>query len=238
MGDDGEVSDTQSPPDESNRQAPVADDGVAATGVAPSDHTPAADGPVAPADASQNDSGKAPKKPNRISLSNIVRSMGILLVLVVGAVFLQQRGGNPVPTVDPTQTLIGSAQRAHYGVLAPAGLSSGWKDTSARDATGAGGTLTVELGYVTPSGQFAQLVQSDTEATTFDKARLSGAGAKPLGSAVQVAGRSWVPYPPNKSGDRAWLATSKGVRILMTGNASAREFSELATSLRPFRPKN
>ena len=71
---------------------------------------------------------------------------------------------NPVRTVNPTSVVRLAAAQASYAVQVPTGLPAGYRPTSARtDAARArkGDPVTLQLGYVTPSEQYAGFVESD-----------------------------------------------------------------------------
>lgn len=160
----------------------------------------------------------------------MVISMAVLLVpiIIALAVWRYVSSGNEVNTVDPTSTIQQARQTGHFPVAVPTGLGDDWKVTSAaNDVSGA--TQTLRLGYVTPDGGFAQVVESNQDAAKL----LAGSvpdGARPTG-AVRIGGHDWSRYTGQKS--RAVLALLEPKRtILVVGQTSDAELRTLAGSLR------
>ena len=72
-------------------------------------------------------------------------------------------------TVDPSSTVQLAAARAGYQVLVPTGLDEGYLPTSARTDAGnaaEGDPVTLQIGYLTPSEEFAGFVVSDDPVPT------------------------------------------------------------------------
>ncbi len=162
-----------------------------------------------------------------------VRDMALsllLILLIVGFVLaFQHRGGKGVRVVDPSNTYAGARTAAHYPVLVPR-LPATWRVTSATDQPTEGGHLTLRVGLLTPTGQYAQLVESDLPRNTLLHRELSA--VRPLGS-VPVRGAQWQQLAARKSGDRAIARTDGGVTYLVFGSAGLAELGVLAGSLRP-----
>jgi hypothetical protein len=132
------------------------------TGVGPtSEHAPRPAAETAPAVS------PAIQRANRLSFANMARSLLPLVViclLIVAWTAFRQGGDVGVRTVDPSSAVSVAAARAGYVVLAPAGLDEGYRPTSARTDAGnarEGDPVTLEIGYLTPSGEFAGFVVSD-----------------------------------------------------------------------------
>lgn len=158
----------------------------------------------------------------------MILSLTVILVIVGIVVAFQERGGRTVRVIDPSATYAGARNAAHYPVRVPR-LPPGWRPTSAASQTSEGGHLTMRVGFLTPQGQYAQLVESDVPRDTLLGGELS-AGVRPTGS-VSVDGVPWQQLPARKHGDRAIARTEAGVTYLAFGSASLAELSVLAASL-------
>ncbi|AXI79246.1 DUF4245 domain-containing protein [Peterkaempfera bronchialis] len=160
-----------------------------------------------------------------------VRDM-ILSLLVVGGVaavvyiFIPHSEGDPVRTVPYTVELATARRAAPYPVLAPQGLPAQWRATSVRYSADDGGHATWHLGFVTPSGSYAAVEQSDDSADGVLRAQVKG--GKPDGSA-SVGGEDWDRYQGEPY--RALVRESGGATTVVTGSASYRELAQLAQAL-------
>src|SRR4051812_4920231 len=120
----------------------------------------------------------------RFNAANMVRSLlplVVIILLVVGWNAFRQNGVDPVRTVDPSSTVQLAATRASYPLVVPSGLPHGYRTTSARtDAGGAaqGDPVTLQLGYVTPSQEFAGFAESDDPRADAVTSVLGGAQRK------------------------------------------------------------
>jgi hypothetical protein len=182
--------------------------------------------PTAPDEAET----QAPPRPRgRQTVGDMVRSMALVLAVVAVVLLLTLRD-------EPTQEVreIGySAQLdetravASYDVLAPVGLGSGWKATSARGRSESG-DVTWHLGLVTPDGEYAAVEQSDGPRKAFvdDHA----AGGEDAGQVV-ISGGAWQRIEGGKPETRALLLRGDGVTTMVAGSASWSELTRLARSL-------
>jgi len=65
-------------------------------------------------------------------MGDLVRSLGIVLVLVAVVVLLVARHDSPPKTVDAAPLLVAARSDAGFAVVDPAGAPDGWRLTSAR----------------------------------------------------------------------------------------------------------
>lgn len=161
---------------------------------------------------------------------DMLLSLGILLVPVLGLVLLWQYlgSGHQVSTVDSAAVVREAKAAGRFPIAVPTGLSSGWRATSAANQN-SGGVLTMRIGYVTPGGGFAQLVESNQDSATLLPANLPK-GSRPAGTS-QLAGHAWSRYTGDR--DRQTLALLEQHRtILVIGQAPESELAALARSLR------
>jgi hypothetical protein len=152
------------------------------------------------------------------------------LVLVgVLVVFMWPRGAkvDGVHVVDVAAPIAAARQQSGFAVLAPRGLSDQWRPTSTRlIPTGPSSGASFRIGYVSPSGKYAELVESNDapDAVAAEYGPLAVAGTTVIG------GTSWQQYRTND--DRRLLRhTAARVTVIVTGSASQSELIELASSL-------
>jgi hypothetical protein len=201
------------------------------TGSHPTDQRPQPTPEGAPVPSS------AIERANRLSAANMLRSLLPLAVIILAIVgwqsFRQGPDENPVKPIDPSSTVQLAAARAGYAVPVPTGLPDGYRPTSARtDAgdAGAGDPVTLQIGYVTPSDQYAGFVVSDDPAADPLTTALNGAQAD---GTVDVGGQTWT-RSTTERGETALSRTDAGVTVLVTGSAPEDELSTVAGSVRPY----
>lgn len=128
---------------------------------------------------------KRPRKRGRESAGDMVRSLGLVLLLVVALWFLARPPGSdaqPVRTVDPTSDLAG-LQQAAPGVPVPH-LPTGWRATSSTlDPDG------LRIGWLTPAGQYAEYAASRAPGFLAD---ITGHGRQ-VGT-YAAGGSTWMQY--------------------------------------------
>ena len=172
----------------------------------------------------------------RFNAANMVRSLVPLVViclLIVAWTTWRQSGDERVQTVDPSSTIQLADARAGYTVLAPTDLPDDYLATSARTDAGKaeeGDTVTLEIGYLTPSEEFAGFVVSDDP----------GAGpvvevvtdAEEQGD-VEIGGQTWQQVTTGR-GETAFVREADGVTVAVTGSASDEELRTVAAAVEPY----
>ena len=177
----------------------------------------------------------AVERANRMSAANMIRSLVPLVVICLLLVAWQAfRASNEetVRTVDPTATVQLAAARAGYEVQAPAGLPEEYRTTSARTDAGTadeGAPVTLELGYLTPSGEYAGFIASDDAGADPVRAVLEGATEE---GTVDVDGEPWTRLTTGR-GETALTRESGEVVLVVTGSAPDDELREVAAAVRP-----
>ncbi|MGH3712741.1 MAG: DUF4245 domain-containing protein [Micromonosporaceae bacterium] len=160
---------------------------------------------------------------------DLVWSLAVLLVPIgLVLLFFQYVGGDQEVTVVDPAPAIAEARTAGLAVAVPGELPDGWKPTSAVTRTQSG-TVTLRIGYVSPSGGFVQLVESDADAAGLLRQELGG-GKRPDGVA-EIGGASWQTYPGREK-ERALVLTEPRRTILVLGQAPEAELRTLAAALR------
>jgi Protein of unknown function (DUF4245) len=123
---------------------------------------------------------------------------------------------------------------APYPAVTPVGLPGSWQPVSSGLAVGGAngaGTVTWQLGFMTPDGSLASLEETNAGAAAFIR-RMTNDGTA-LGP-VRLAGRTWTLSATPSRGQRSLFYTSPaGFTLVVSGNATWNELRELAASLRP-----
>jgi hypothetical protein len=172
----------------------------------------------------------------RLSFANMLRSLLPLVVIclvIVAWTTFRQSGDVGVRTVDPSSTVQLAAARAGYEVLVPTGLDEDYLPTSARtDAgnAGEGDPVTLQIGYLTPSEEFAGFVVSDDRGADPVASVLDGAEEQ---GTVDVGGESWT-RSTTVDGETALSREAGAVTVLVTGSAPDEELTTVAESVRPY----
>lgn len=167
----------------------------------------------------------------RQTVGNMVWSMLAVLALVAVILLITSRARpDAVKVIDYTPELSVARAQADYPILAPVGLSSEWRATSARWQMTEGSTpdKAWHLGFVTPGEQYAQLGESATANAAYIPEQT--AGGKPTAT-VQAGGFEWQRYE-NSSSQRSLVRIERGVTIVVTGTADWPLLEEFAASLR------
>jgi hypothetical protein len=176
------------------------------------------------------------QRANRMSAANMLRSLLPLVVIclvIVGWTALQQQSDEGVREVDPASTVHLAAARAAYAVEAPTGLDADYRTTSARtDAgnAGQGDPVTLEIGYLTPSAEYAGFVVSDDRRSAPLAAVLDGAEEQ---GRVELGGRTWT-RSTTERGETALIRAEDGATMAVTGSASDEELEAVAASVEPY----
>ncbi|BCJ33070.1 hypothetical protein Athai_05730 [Actinocatenispora thailandica] len=160
---------------------------------------------------------------------DMILSMAALLVpiLIAVGVWRYLDSDKQVNVVDPKPAIAQARQADRFPVAAPRSLGADWKVTSAETTTRKG-TATLRLGYVTPSGGFAQIVESNGDAAAL-LADSVPKHARPSGS-VHIGGADWARYTGDKNNQVLALMQPKRT-ILVVGQTNDDEMRTLAGSL-------
>jgi cytoskeletal protein RodZ len=203
------------------------------TGVGPTSERP--HGPEG--DAPEPAVNPAIQRAARMNAANMVRSLLPLVLICLAIVwwtsFRQSADVQPVREIDASSTIDLAAARASYPIVVPQGLEDGYRPTSARtdagDAVSDGDPVTLEIGYVTPSDEFAGFVVSDDRraeplATVLDGAEQQGT--------VDLEGRSWT-RSTAENGETVLSREDGGAIVAVSGSASEKELETVAAAVAP-----
>jgi hypothetical protein len=178
-----------------------------------------------------------PRRRGLETVGDMVRSLAVVgaFVLVLFVVVWWQRPEGAreqvVRPVDVPGVFAAAAPTAGFRLLEPAGLTDGWRPTSAwveGVLTSDVGGVVVHAGYLTPTGSYAEVRQTDGEPGLALKQWLDG--GRPTGRSV-IGGTAWQTW--ESPTQRALVRQQGGVIRVVTGKAGWDELGELAASLVP-----
>ena len=163
----------------------------------------------------------AKKQRGRETAGDMLRSLGVVMVLVVLMWFLAQPPDDDeqeLRTVDPSGD-VAAFQADVPSAPAPAGLGEQWRSTSS--------TLTADglrIGWVTPDGEYAEYAVSTLPAAEV-LPDLTGAKAERVGP-LEVDGSPWEQY--READGSVSLVRSYGATLVVVGTTRATaELAEL-----------
>jgi hypothetical protein len=176
---------------------------------------------------------------NRV-VNTVVRGSASVLGCLLGAAVIivavpAPHAAVPVP-VSYAGDLARLARLAPYPAVAPAGLPASWQPVSSALAVGGAngpGTVTWQLGFMTPDGALAALAESNASAAAFVRRMTNDGTALPPAG---LNGQTWRLSSTPARGQRSmYLTSTAGFTLVVTGNATWAQLRELAASLRPVR---
>jgi Protein of unknown function (DUF4245) len=170
--------------------------------------------------------------------SKVVRGSASVLGCLLGAAIIvvavpAPHAADPV-TISYAGDLARLARLAPYPAVAPAGLPASWQPVSSALAVGGAngpGTVTWQLGFMTPDGALAALAESNAGAAAFVR-RMTNDGVAL--APARLTGQTWSLSSAPARGQRSmYLTSAAGFTVVVTGNASWAELRELAAALCP-----
>jgi hypothetical protein len=175
---------------------------------------------------------------NRVLYGGLA-ALGCLLAAAVVVVAIPAPHAAEPVTVSYRADLAKLTRLAPYPAVAPAGLPASWQPVSSGLAVGGAngqGTVTWQLGYMTPDGALASLEETNASPGAFVR-RMTNDGAALLPAhpaPTHLGGQAWSLIATPARGQRSMYLTSPaGFTVVVTGNATWTELRELAASLRP-----
>ena len=167
-------------------------------------------------------------------------SLSALVCLLAAAVMVV---AVPVPhaaepvTISYSGDLTALGRLAPYPAVAPAGLPASWQPVSSSLAVGGAngaGTVTWQLGLMTPDGTLAALAETNASAAAFIRRMTNGGNPYSPLAPVRLDGQAWnLSSAPSRGQRSMYLTSPAGLTVVITGNATWAELRELAASLRP-----
>ncbi|MBO0839373.1 MAG: DUF4245 domain-containing protein [Sciscionella sp.] len=197
------------------------------------------------ANHTDSDDAERPQLNRRLTVGGkeIVFSVFALLV-VVGLIAwfgggLRFSPGGPyvdpsaAPSHDARAELTDAAGHVPFPIRVPI-APAGWRSNSGDIVAVPGGrdNEAVQVGWITGSGNFLRLSQSNGSATDLVREEAQLASDAPVASTGEttVHGVTWTFYPGLRQ-EPAWVANLDGERLLITGSATRAEFTTMATAV-------
>jgi len=157
-----------------------------------------------------------------------------LVVIVLGlAYFCTPQNVDPVTEIDPGNSIGYAASLAEVDLPVP-DLDATWRPTSVdvvAPGDGQPGPVTLTIGYVTPTEEFARYVVSTDPATEVIEGLLLDSEKV---DELTLAGQRWQEFTTSR-GELLYLRTDGDLRLAVTGSASEAELRTLAASLMTYR---
>ncbi|MCZ2858031.1 DUF4245 domain-containing protein [Blastococcus sp. VKM Ac-2987] len=205
------------------------------TGIGPTSQRPQVPDDAGASRAEVPPPSSAVQRADRMSAANMLRSLLPLVVislLIVGWIAFKNDPGDPVREVDPSTTIQLAQSRADHPVPVPGGLGEDYRPTSARTDAGnaaEGDAVTLQIGYLTPSGGYAGYVVSGAPDAEAVDAVLDGATEDGV---TELGGEQWT-RSTTERGETALSRVADGVTLVVTGSADDDELAAVAAAVRP-----
>jgi len=161
-------------------------------------------------------------------------ALGCLLAVAIVVVAVPMPHAAEPVTVSYRGDLTRLVALAPYPAVAPADLPGSWQPVSSALAVGGAngpGTVTWQLGYMTPSGSLASLEETNASAAAFiSRMTNDGTALAPR----RLATRTWhLSSTPSRDQRSMYYTSSVGYTVVVTGNATWAQLREFAASLHP-----
>ena len=167
-------------------------------------------------------------------LSTLLRGTACLLGAALIVVAIPAPHAAEPATISYAADLARLTGLAPYPAVAPEGLPASWQPVSSALAVGGGngpGTVTWQLGFMTPAGALAALAETNASPAAFVRRMSNDGMALPP---TQLDGRAWNRRSAPDRGQRSmYLTSAAGVTLVVTGNATWAQLRQLAAALRP-----
>ena len=164
----------------------------------------------------------------------MIISLAVLLVPLIALVaFCQPDKSSQVQRpIDPSRTYQAAARLSGFEVREPAGLGSAWRATHASFRTDRDKAPVLRVSYLTPEGDYVQLVQSGAAAPTVIPEEL---GEGKMRGQTELAGVTWQQYAGRRAGDTAFVLIEPKLTTIVVGEASVERLRTFASALAPVR---
>jgi Protein of unknown function (DUF4245) len=167
-------------------------------------------------------------------VNTVVRALGGLLGAAVIVVAIPVPHAAEPVTISYAGDLATLSRLAPYQAVAPVGLPAGWQPVSSGLAVGGAngaGTVTWQLGFMTPDGALAAVTESNMSAAALIR-QMTNDGTAP--SPVRVNGQAWsLSSVPARDQRSMYFISTAHLTVVVTGNATWAQLRQLAGSLRP-----
>ena len=166
-----------------------------------------------------------------------VSALGCLLGAAVIIVAVPAPHAAEPVTISYSGDLATLSRLAPYPAVAPAGLPASWQPVASGLAIGGAngpGTVTWQLGFMTPDGTLAWLEETNAAAAAFVRRMTNDGNPYSALPPARLNGQTWRLSSAAARGQRSmYLTSAGGFTVVVTGNATWAELRELAAALRP-----
>jgi hypothetical protein len=163
-----------------------------------------------------------------------ISALGCLLGAAIVIVAVPVPHAAEPATISYAGDLATLGRVAPYPAVAPVGLPAAWQPVSSGLAVGGAngaGTVTWQLGFMTPDGALAALEESNASAAYFIR-RMTNDGTAL--APTRLNGQAWrLSSTPSRDQRSMYLTSPAGFTVVVTGNATWAQLRELAAALRP-----
>jgi hypothetical protein len=171
----------------------------------------------------------------RKSFADMVRSLGLMAVIVAALLFIGARylimpgSAERPPAADYTSVLQDFPRVTGAPVLAPGSLPTTWRANAARLTGPAAGAMQLHIGWAVPGSRYAGLDEATGSPAALISSVLGGRGQQVSGTAT-IDGVVWQ-QRTSSLGERAYSRQVGTVTVVVTGNATDPELRLLAGGL-------
>ena len=170
------------------------------------------------------------------SLADMVRSLGLMAVIVAALLFIGARylimpgSADRFPAVDYSGVVQAYPDAVGAAVLAPTGLPSSWRANAARLTHPSAAVTQMHIGWATPGSRFAGLDEANGQPTALLGSVLGVKGLDVQGTTT-VDGAVWQQRVSSR-GEHALTRQLGPITVVISGNATDAQLRQLAASLR------
>jgi hypothetical protein len=170
----------------------------------------------------------------RFALSDMVRSLGLILVIIVALLFIGPArslilpGKDRMPAVDYTGAVTGFNDVAGSDAVVPGGLPSTWR-ANAANVDNISSAPHLHIGWAVPGSAFAGLDEGTGDANAL-LASVAGRDSLRVRGSTTIAGEAWSVRRSDR-GETVLARNVNGTFVVITGNATDAQLRQLAASL-------
>ena len=171
----------------------------------------------------------------RFVMGDMVRSLGLLLVIIVGLLFLGPARSlilpgskDKMPAIDYSGAVRGFAEVTGRSALVPQALPSSWHANAANVAS-ATTTAHLHIGWAVPGTAFAGLDEGNGNADSLLR-QVTGSSSLQSQGDTTIDGATWTVRRSDRD-ETVYTRTINGVFVVITGNATDAQLRLLAQSL-------
>jgi len=171
----------------------------------------------------------------RKSFGDMVRSLGLMAVIVTALLFIGARylimpgSAERPPPADYSSVVQDFPRAAGVPVLAPGALPTTWRANAARLAAPAAGAMQLHIGWAVPGSRYAGLDEATGSPAALISSVLGSRGQQASGTTT-IGGVVWD-QRTSSLGERAYTRQVGKVTVVVTGNATDEQLRLLAGSL-------